>query len=317
MTYLPQQDTILKTLQEAFAFFADEKNAHEYAVKRRWPKGVTCPTCGSADITFLPTRTLFQCKNRHPKRQFSVKTGSIFECSPIPLGKWLLIAWMLVNCRNGISSYEAARTIGITQKSAWFMLHRLRVAMEMAGEPLTGIVEGDETYIGGKIKNKHKSARKQGRYHDKSPVFGMVERGGRVIAMAVESTKEAHLLPVIKENLSDKETVLFTDDYAVYDKLESMGLQHDTINHTQDNFLRAGIHTNTIENFWSCLKRMLGGTYIHVSPVHLNAYVQEQVFRFNHRKKLMFSEENRFANVIKGVAGKRLTYKELTAEASI
>ena len=242
---------ILKTLQDAILHFADTKNCIAYMADLRWPDGVIrCPTCNSEAVTFMPSRMLWQCKTRHPKRQFSVKVGTVLEDSPIALGKWLLVMWMLVNCRNGISSHEVARTIHITQKSAWFMLHRLREAMQGTGVPLAGIVEADETYVGGRLKNKHVSRLKQGRYKDKTPVFGMVERGGRVVAQVVPSAHAANVLPIIAGNLSKEEPVLFTDDYPIYDKVASLGFQHDTINHTQDRFVRNGIHTNTIENFW-------------------------------------------------------------------
>lgn len=308
MRYLSSQKPTLKTFQQAALYFADPKNCIDYVVRERWPNGViTCPNCGCTDITFLPTRQLFQCKNRHPKRQFSVKVGTIFEDSPLPLGKWLLIMWMLVTCRNGISSYEVARTIGITQKSAWFMLHRLRVAMVDETWTLSGVCEADETYIGGLPKNKHAKKRQQ---KAKAPVIGVVERGGRVAAMAVqEATRyEAHQLI---EGSVEKGALVISDDHAIYDKLPAIGYDHEIINHKEERFARGRVNTNSIENFWSCLKRMLKGTYISVTPKHLNAYVTEQAFRFNVRHG--FTEQQRGFVLLHGIVGKRLTYADLTA----
>jgi len=317
MTYLPQQThSPLKTLQEAILFYAVPQNCIETVIRSRWADGnVSCPTCGSEAVTWLPTRSLFQCKARHSKRQFSVKVGTIFEDSPLPLGKWLIIAWMLGSCRNGISSYEVARTIGITQKSAWFMLHRLREAMKMQEEPLFGEVEADETYVGAKLKNKHRSKLKQGTHKDKTPVFGMVERGGHVVAAVVPDAKEGTILPILAKSVAPEST-LYTDSYPTYDKVRKMpeNFGHYQINHYQDAYVVGPIHTNTIENFWSCLKRTLKGTYISVMPAHLMAYVLECCFRFNVRKG--HSEEQRFSRVIEGITGKRLTYKALIARAA-
>lgn len=304
----------IPTLQAAVIRFAEERNAIAYMVRLRWHDGVVkCPTCGSTDVTFLPTRDLFQCKATHPKRQFSVKVGTVMESSPIPLGKWLLVAWMLMNCRNGISSYEVARTIGITQKSAWFMLHRLRLAMqEFQPMKLTGTVEADETYYGGNPRNKH--VRRRNLATDaKQPILGMVERGGRAAAHPVPNVKEATVLPVLSAHI-DPKAVFITDFFSIYDKVKMA--EHQIINHHQDQYVNGSIHTNTIENFWSCLKRTLKGTYVAVQARHLMAYVQEQVFRYNHRKKKQYSEEMRFQVVIGGMVGKRLTYKQLIGAAA-
>ncbi|HZL26872.1 MAG TPA: IS1595 family transposase [Acidobacteriaceae bacterium] len=232
------------------------------------------------------------------------------EDSPIALGKWLLVGWMLGSCRNGISSYEVARTIGITQKSAWFMLHRLREGMHDGMGKLSGVCEADETYIGGKIKNKHTKARKQGQQKDKIAVLGVVERGGRVMAQVVPTTKKENVHALLEASVEQGATV-YTDDYPIYDKLPSLGFTHEVINHTQDRFARGSVSTNRIENFWSCLKRTIGGTYVSVSPAHLNSYVTEQAFRFNLREG--FTEQQRGIVLLNGIQGKRLTYKQLTA----
>lgn len=304
----------LTTLEQAFAYFSIPQNCIEYMVRMRWPGGVTCPTCGSADVVWMPTRSLFQCKTRHPKRQFSVKVGTVFEKSPIFLGKWLTVSWMLVNCRNGISSHEVSRTIGVTQKSTWFMLHRLREAMNMQGVVLYGEIEADETYVGGRAKNKHlgkrgETGRSVGR---KTPVLGIMERQGRVVAAVVPNAREKHVLPIIQKSVHPDSTI-YTDDFPIYDKLAGMNYHHESISHSTDRYIRGNVHTNSIENFWSCLKRTLKGTYIAVEPQHLTAYVAEQAFRFNHRKKHEFTEGQRFDAVLQGVPGKRLTYKALIA----
>lgn len=302
----------LKTLQDAMLFFSVPQNCIDFVVRLRWPNGVTCPTCGSSEVTWLPTRSLFQCKGRHPKRQFSVKVGTLLESSPIGLDKWLLIMWMLMNCRNGISSYEVARTIGITQKSAWFMLHRLRKAMVKEVPVLSGEVEADETYIGGKGKNKHTGKHGTGgrSMEVKRPVFGLVERGGNVVAVATSDTTSKTILPIISKHVSPGSTV-FTDRFQAYASLTKRmpELTHRRIQHDEGVYVVGNRHTNTIENFWSLLKRTLRGTYVSVAPKHLMAYVTEMSFRFNHRQYPL--ESMRFTSALSGIEGKRLTWKEL------
>ena len=308
----------LKSLQDAMLHFSEPQNAIAYMVRLRWPDGVIlCPSCGSKDVTWMPTRSLFQCKARHPKRQFSVKVGTIFEDSALPLGKWLIVAWMLGNCRNGISSHEVARTIGITQKSAWFMLHRLREAAkdEEFEEPLFDEVECDETYVGGRTKFKH--ARKIAQLpqkpsiHDKTPVMGILQRGGQVRAMVVKNHKRVSLQAEIRKHIAPGSTV-YTDDLHSYRGLHEY--HHHYVDHLT-KYVSGKIHTNGLENFWSLLKRSIKGTYIQVSPWHLQSYVAEQVHRFNTRKKLQYTEEKRFSLLLDGTTGKRLTYKQLTARS--
>lgn len=307
----------LNTLQEAVEHFSVPQNAIDYMIRLRWPDGaVTCPNCGSTAVTWMPTRTLFQCKGNHPKRQFSVKVGTIFEDSPISLGKRLIVAWMLGNCRNGISSYEVARTIGITQKSAWFMLHRLRTAAQDDSGKLYGEVEADETFIGGRIKNMHERKRPKGSgfsgkmsgAQGKTIVAGMLERGGEVRAQVVPERGRDILHPLITGNI-EPGSALITDEWGGYSGLDRHYI-HVVVNHAVE-YVNGSIHVNGIENFWSLLKRCIKGTYVQVSPEHLQGYVAEQVFRFNSRKRLNVTEEQRFAKLLTGTPGKRLTYKEL------
>jgi hypothetical protein len=183
-----------KTLQEAIVYFASPAHCREYLVARRWPKGVTCPKCGSADVLFLEKYNRWHCREKHSAPQFTLKTGTIMEDSPIGLDKWLTAMWQIVNCKNGISSYEVHRAIGITQKSAWFLDHRIRLALTMGTiNKLSGQIEADETFIGGKARNMHKFDRAKkvtgtgGK--DKTAVLGIMERGGKVITKVIDNTK--------------------------------------------------------------------------------------------------------------------------------
>src|SRR5579863_7066752 len=300
-----------KSLQEAIVYFSNPDNCLAYLVARRWPKGVVCPTCASENISFSASRRIWQCGSHHAKRQFSVKVGTIFEDSPIGLDKWLAATWMLTNCKNGVSSYEVARAIGITQKSAWFMLHRLRTAAQDGNykEPLFDEVECDETYVGGRTKFKH--ARKIAQLprkpsiHDKTPVMGILQRGGAVRAMVVKNHKRVHLHAEIKKHVAPGST-LYTDDMHSYRNLPEYA--HYYVDH-MTKYVSGRVHTNGLENFWSLLKRCIKGTYTQVSPEHRQGYVAEQVFRFNTRKRLDVTEEQRFGKLLAGTTGKRLTYK--------
>jgi transposase-like protein len=307
-----------KTLQAAILFFANHDNCVAYMVAQRWPDGiVVCPTCGRNDVSWLANQRKWQCKSKHAKRQFSAKVGTIFEDSPLGLDKWLMATWMITNCKNGVSSYEIARNLGITQKSAWFMLHRIRVAMgdtpEMIGygdEP----VEIDETFIGGKAKNMHKSRRVKGLSYaaggGKTIVMGMLERGGEVRAGIIKDRRMEAIIPAVRANVVPGANII-TDEHATYPFVAHNTYVHDVINHVE-GYVRGHIHTNGIENFWSCLKRGLSGTYISVEPFHLDAYVAEQVFRFNNRHNS--NDSLRFAKVVSQVTGKRLTYAEVTGK---
>jgi transposase-like protein len=305
------------TLTEAVVYFQDPDNCLNYLAARRWPNGVAvCPTCGSKDVGFIASRRVWQCKTRHPKAQFSVKLGTIFEDSPLGLDKWLPAMWMIASNRNGISSRELHRALGVTQKTAWFMLHRIRLAMqdELTGGSLSGEVEVDETYIGGKARNMHKSRKRRmqitmGQKCGKTIVMGMLERGKTVRATVIPDRTKKIMQPIVRATV-EPGTQVFSDEWAGQWRMDEE-YTHNVINHLE-SYAEGNVHTNGMENFWSLLKRGINGTYVSVEPFHLFRYVDEQAFRFNNR--LPLSDADRFSYLVKKVVGKRLTYAELTGK---
>lgn len=304
-----------KTLQEAITFFAIPANCLEYLIVRRteWKNGVTCPVCGSTTVGFLKNQLRWQCSVRHPRRQFSIKVGTIFEDSPLGLDKWLSAMWMIQNCKNGVSSHEIGRAIGVTQKSAWFMLHRIRLALQDGGiAKLSGEVEVDETFIGGKSRNMHLDKREQritgtgGK--DKAVVMGILERGKNVRTSVVPNRRKRSLQTEVRQHVAAG-SALFTDALQSYDGLEAE-YAHQVIDHAVE-YVRGRVHTNGLENFWSILKRGLKGTYVSVEPFHLHRYLDEQSFRYNNRKN---NDAGRFDIGVRQITGKRLTYKQLTGK---
>jgi transposase-like protein len=301
------------TLQEAIVYFSDPANCREYLVARRWPDGVTCPRCTSKDVLFLEKYNRWHCRAKHPAPQFTLKTGTIMEDSPIGLDKWMTAMWQIVNCKNGISSYEVHRAIGITQKSAWFMDHRIRLALTMGSfNKLSGQIEADETFIGGKARNMHASKRAAkitgtgGK--DKTAVMGILERGGKVRTKVVDNTKKKTLQSEIREHVLAG-SALFTDALKSYEGLDEF--QHEVVDHAVE-YVRGEVHTNGLENFWSLLKRGLSGTYVSVEPFHLFRYLDEQAFRYNHRQGL--NDGQRFDLAVRQIVGKRLTFDQLTGK---
>jgi transposase-like protein len=298
-----------KTLVEAVRLYADPDMAHRFVVSMRWPYGVACPRmgCGSANVHFIATRRTWRCNDC--KRQFSTKVGTIFEQSPLGYDKWLPTIWLITNAKNGISSCEISRALGVTQKTAWFMLHRIREAMAHGTfEKFAGPVEVDETYVGGLAKNMHLSKRAKltgTGGSDKTAVMGIIERKGRVRAFVVPGTEGKRLRGKIRENVLPGATV-YTDGFPAYRGLDQNYI-HGVIDHAYE-FVRENVHTNSIESFWSVLKRTIKGTYIAPRPWHLQRYIEEQVHRFNVREK---TDGERFPVVVKQTDGKRLTYKEL------
>src|SRR5580704_14631813 len=303
------------SLQEAIVYFSNPDNCIDYIAVRRWPNGMVCPGCGATKVSFNAKRRTWKCGSHHPKREFSVKVGTIYEDSPIPLDKWLTATWMLTNCKNGVSSYEIGRDLKVSQKSAWFMLHRIRLAMqdEFFGSKLGGEVEVDETFIGGKARNMHLSERKRRITgtggQDKAMVFGMLERGGRVRAKVMENRKRETIQPEIRQHVQAG-TALYSDEWVAYNGLQGE-YAHEVINHAVQ-YVDARVHTNGMENFWSLLKRGISGTYVNVEPFHLFRYLDEQMFRYNNRKDL--DDAGRFALAVRQIVGKRITFAQLTGK---
>ena len=307
-----------QTLIEAINHFSNADHALQFMITLRWPNGVTCPTCGSENVTFLASRRVWKCKARHARQQFSVKVGTIMEDSPIGLDKWLPAMWMMVNCKNGISSYEVARALGVTQKTAWFMLHRLRLATQTGTfEKMGGTVEADETFIGGLARNMHRDKRgkkiKGTGGSGKAIVMGMLERGtiakhSKVRTKVLADTSRLSLHGEIRSHVEQGST-LFTDAWMAYRGLQSE-YAHQVVDHAVE-YVRGNVHTNTIENFWSLLKRGIKGTYVSVEPFHLFRYLDEQSFRFNTRKT---NDADRFAIALASIPGRRLTYRQLIGQ---
>jgi transposase-like protein len=330
---MAEKSAFPQTLAQAIRYFADLNNCIDFLANLRWPEGVTCPTCGSKEVSFVSTRRIWKCKQKHDHRQFSVKVGTIMEDSPIPLDKWLTAMWLICNCRNGVSSYEIARDLGVTQKSAWFMAHRIRLAMKngsfvkLGGEG-GGPVEADETFVGPDPRRMHKSRRakilaiagndrsKNNRAPGKTIVMGMLDRNMRQVrAMVIPDVKRTTLQEKILNNVEGGSQVI-TDDFPSYKYALADKFAHDVINHVE-GYVQGQVHTNGIENFWSLLKRGLRGTYVAVEPFHLDRYVDEQVFRFNNRKDVdgkKLSDAERFQIAASQIVGKRLTFAEVTGK---
>ena len=321
-----------KTLQQAVKYFSDEQVCIDTVASLRWPDGVACPACEKKDLWYLKTQKRWKCKECG--RQFSVKLGTIFEDSAIKLDKWLVALWMLVNSANGISSYEVARGLGITQKSAWFVMHRLRLALKdgtllKLGSAEGGEVEIDETFIGGKIGNMHKDRKLRiehkrselprwkstDRYPGKTAVFGVLDRDLRKVrAQVVPNVKRETLQNAILKQVELGSTI-YSDQAVPYNQLTEK-YAHEVVNHLRE-YVRGSVHTNGMENFWSLLKRGLRGTYVAVEPFHLDRYVDEQAFRYNNRKGedgKKLTDSQRFEIALSQVAGKRLTFAEVTGK---
>lgn len=309
-----------ETLQEAVQYFSNPDNCRNYVAAWRWPDGkVACPTCGNEKVTFLAKQNKWQCGSHHAKRQFSVKVGTIFEDSPLGLDKWLVAMWLIGNCKNGISSCEVARALGVTQKTAWYMDHRIRRSMQddFYGSKLGGPgaeIEVDESFIGGKSRNMHVSERKRritgtgGK--DKTAVMGILERGGKVRVKVIPNRRKKALQGEVRSHVAAG-SALYSDALKSYDGLEQE-YARGVIDHAE-KYVDGRVHTNGLENFWSLLKRSISGTYVSVEPFHLFRYLDEQSFRFNNRK---VTDADRFNMMLSGILGKRVTYSALTGKTA-
>ncbi len=309
-----------RTLLEAVRYFSDPETALQFMVNLRWPDGVVCPRCGSREVTFLAKARVWKCRGKHDSQKFSIKVGTIMEDSPIPLEKWLPAIWLITNAKNGISSYELHRALGVTQKTAWFMNHRIRLAMHGQEEGmLSGTVEADETLVGGKARFMHKDRKERtlqkGRGSaGKAIVMGLLERGekgkkkSKVKTSVITKTDTQTMHSKVRENVEIGST-LYTDALVSYRGLEP-DYTHDFVDHAE-TYVSGTVHTNGMENFWTLLKRSIKGTYVSVEPFHLFRYLDEQSFRFNERG---LTDSERFMAVVASVADKRLTYKTLTGE---
>jgi transposase-like protein len=315
-----------QTLQEAIQYFTEFENCRQFMIAIRWPDGkVRCPECGSEKVTYLQKARLYKCYGDHPRPKFSLKVGTVFEDSPIPLEKWLPAVWVVVNCKNGVSSWELHRSLGVTQKTAWFMLHRIRLAIKSnpmgtkLGSNDGGEVEVDESFVGGKLRNMHADRRarweaKRGGSVGKAVVMGILDRDARQVrAKVVPDVKRETLQNEVLQNVKYGSAV-YTDDSVGYDKLHWRYV-HDVVNHAEA-YVRGRVHTNGLENFWCLLKRSLKGTYVAVEPFHLERYVDEQAFRYNNRatKDNPLNDGDRFSLALSQIVGKRLTYDELTGK---
>src|SRR5437899_3481908 len=305
-------DHIPETLTGAIRYFGDADNCHEFMAAMRWPTGVHCPHCGSENVgkLVLPRR-IWNCRNC--RKQFTVKVGTIFEDSPLGLDKWLPATWMIVNAKNRISSYELHRSLGVTQKTAWFLLHRIRLAMQNSSiEKFSGRVEADETYIGAKARNlhKHKKTGKTGMV-GKTAVLGLLEREAgdkpsRVRCKVMKRVRTYDLDPAVRANV-EKGSEVITDKFSSYYKLPDEYI-HQVIDHAV-SYAEGHVHVNCLENFWSLLKRALKGTYVCVEPFHLFRYLDEQAFRYNNREDM--NDFDRFKLALSQIVGKRLKYDDL------
>jgi transposase-like protein len=300
-------------LLDAVRYFADPNVCRQFLADARWPDGVTCPRrgCGSKEVWFIRTRGIWRCKAKECRKQFSVKVGSIFEDSPLGLDKWLPAVWLLTAATKGYSSHRLAAALSVTQKTAWFMLHRIRLAMRRGTfeAPLSGEVEGDTTSIGGKEKNKHMSKRHHlGRGNvGKAIVFGLLARHGEVRAKSVPNENGETLQAEIRRNV-ESGAILYTDQAGAFVGL-NREYAHEVINHAEE-YVRGSVHTNSIEGFWSQFKRTVYGTHHFVTPYHLDRYLDNATFRFNNRT---ISDGARFKLAVSQSDGRRLTWKELTS----
>jgi len=319
MRYCFMSTELPTSLQEAITYFSDANRALEFMKTLRWPDGqVCCPLCSATNAHFMATRRIWKC--RACRKQFSVKVGTVFEDSPLKLETWLPAVWLITNAKNGISSCELSRSLGVTQKTAWFMLQRIRLALQNGTVvKLGGTVEVDESFIGGSARNMNKKQKERrkvgtGQWHF-TPVQGLLQRtekgkASRVVLEQIASVRKTTVDPNVWQYVLKGATVN-TDQSKSYEDIGDE-YTHNVINHAQC-YAKGKVHVNGLENFWSLLKRTIRGTYVSVEPFHLFRYLDEQAFRFNERKD-EDGDRGRFLKAMSGIIGKRLTWAKLTAE---
>lgn len=303
-----------QTFHDAVKYFAEPQRAHDFMMSLRWPDGVHCPRCDSDKVGFIATRKVWECKCCKTKKQFTIKVGTLMEDSPIALEKWLCAIWLMCNSKNGVSSYEIHRHLGVTQKSAWFMMHRIRLALHTGSFKMSGDVESDETFVGGRDRFRHPAKKKRvSGWKGKTPVQGLLERGegdkaSRVKLTVLKTTRNHEVQGNVYEYVL-KGSNVYTDALRSYIGL-SKSYSHESIDHAEC-YAKGKVHTNGLENFWSLLKRSIKGTYISIEPTHLFRYLDEQAFRYNERKE---SDSGRFLKAMRGTIGKSLSYVDLTGK---
>lgn len=298
-----------KSILEFQNYFNTDEKCREFLEVQRWGDEPACVHCGSTNVCRFETdKKTFKCREKECRKKFTVTVGTIYENTKIPLTKWFLATYILSVHSKGISSLQLATWLGITQKSAWFLNHRIREMLaDKSPELLNEIVEVDETYVGGKVSNKHVSKRKLYKQLDnKTMVLGAVQRKGRVKTKVIPQTNSENIEKTISEFV-EPNTRMLTDEHRAYNKLHE-NYQHERVNHRSKEYVRGDVHTNTIEGYWNVLKKQIHGIHHFVSPKHLQRYCDESAFRYNNRE---LAQDERFADAIAKCEG-RLTYNALT-----
>lgn len=317
-----KKTTTPQSLLEAINYFSDDAKCVAFLERFLWEDGKPhCPKCGSDNVSKLNFRPAYRCRENGCKKSFSLKSVSIMNHSPLPITKWVPAIWFVINHKNGVSSCEVARALKITQKAAWHLCHRIRkVVSNGSFTKMTGVIEVDETFIGGKEKFKHGMKDKslaqwkkaQQKHGGKTVVMGMVERGGEFRGKVVDSTRRVSLEPEVRANVAEGSTI-YTDSLKSYQRLNDV-YNHGWVDHSNNQYVKGEAHTNTMENFWSCFKRSIKGTYIQIASFHTDRYLDEQSFRYNYRK---LNDAQRFEIAVGKIFGKKLPYSVLTGKTVV